>query len=194
MFSPCSQGVSSSKNPNSKNMQNNNTCPSLTKDGQFTSLGPRALLAAHCSWGVLEEGQSRMGKSRKYIHRDLRLTCVCVCVLCRLHICTCVFQCVVCAIKNLTKVLIIMWGNHLCTIHFFAAVKPASQTSRCFSVNLIWESSLSTNSHGCKGMSTSNNSDKIKVTSSWQSQSMCLKVPGISSSHRSQFKLVVCLA
>src|SRR4029434_10821387 len=30
----------------------------------------------------------------------------CVCVLCRLHICTCVFQCVVCAIKNLTKVLI----------------------------------------------------------------------------------------
>src|SRR4029434_8247126 len=33
--------------------------------------------------------------------------CVCVCVLCRLHICTCVFQCVVCAIKNLTKVLII---------------------------------------------------------------------------------------
>src|SRR4029434_7287802 len=32
--------------------------------------------------------------------------CVCVCVLCRLHICTCVFQCVVCAIKNLTKVLI----------------------------------------------------------------------------------------
>ena len=33
---------------------------------------------------------------------------VCVCVLCRLHICTCVFQCVVCAIKNLTKVLIII--------------------------------------------------------------------------------------
>src|SRR4029434_306066 len=32
---------------------------------------------------------------------------VCLCVLCRLHICTCVFQCVVCAIKNLTKVLII---------------------------------------------------------------------------------------
>src|SRR4029434_9887034 len=33
--------------------------------------------------------------------------CVCVCVLCRLHIYTCVFQGVVCAIKNLTKVLII---------------------------------------------------------------------------------------
>src|SRR4029434_807984 len=36
---------------------------------------------------------------------------VCVCVLCRLHICTCVFQCVVCAIKNLTKVLIIIGRN-----------------------------------------------------------------------------------
>src|SRR4029434_49949 len=33
---------------------------------------------------------------------------VCVCVLCRLHICTWVFQCVVRAIKNLTKVLIII--------------------------------------------------------------------------------------
>ena len=32
-----------------------NTCPSLTKDGQLTSLGPWALQAAHCSWGVLEE-------------------------------------------------------------------------------------------------------------------------------------------
>src|SRR4029434_3818057 len=52
------------------------------------------------------------------IHRDLRLTCVCVCVLCRLQICSCVFQCVVCAIKNLTKVLIMclcvcmcVWGG-----------------------------------------------------------------------------------
>src|SRR4029434_8341583 len=70
-------------------------------------LVPGRCKAAHCSWGVLEEGRSRMGKSRKEIHRDLRLTCVCVCVcvLCRLHICTFVFQCVVCAIKNLTKVL-----------------------------------------------------------------------------------------
>ena len=38
---------------------------------------------------------------------DLRLTCVrvcvCVCVLCRLHIFTCVFQCVVCANQNLTN-------------------------------------------------------------------------------------------
>src|SRR4029434_5137593 len=47
----------------------------MSKDVQFTSPGPRALQAAHCSWGVLEEGRSRMGKSRK----------TCVCVLCRLH-------------------------------------------------------------------------------------------------------------
>src|SRR4029434_8265920 len=65
-------------------------------------LVPGRLQAAHSSWGVLEEGQSRMGKGRKSIHRDLRPTCVrvcvCVCVcVCRLHICTCVFQCVVCA-------------------------------------------------------------------------------------------------
>src|SRR4029434_3714949 len=39
--------------------------PSLTKDGQFTSLGPGQLQAAHCSWGVLEEGRSRIGKKQK---------------------------------------------------------------------------------------------------------------------------------
>src|SRR4029434_9173943 len=36
----------------------------------------------------------------------------CVCVLCHLHICTFVFQCVVCAIKNLTKVLIIIMHDN----------------------------------------------------------------------------------
>src|SRR4029434_10801716 len=36
-------------------------------------------------------------------------SCLHVCVLCRLHICTCVFQCVVCVIKNMTKVLIIYY-------------------------------------------------------------------------------------
>src|SRR4029434_5412641 len=52
MFSPCSQGVSSTKNPNrKKHAEQQNTCPSLTKDGQFTSLGPRALQAAHCFLG-----------------------------------------------------------------------------------------------------------------------------------------------
>src|SRR4029434_10345194 len=40
--------------------------------------------------------------------------CVCVCVcVCRLHICTCVFQCVMCAIKNLTKVLIIDYNYYV---------------------------------------------------------------------------------
>ena len=47
MFPPCSQGVSSTKNPNRKNMQKNRTlsCPSLTKtdgsvdlvDGKFVA-------------------------------------------------------------------------------------------------------------------------------------------------------------
>src|SRR4029434_4384882 len=96
MFSPCSQGVSSPKDPNRKNMQN--TCPSLTKDGQFTSIGPRALQAAHCSWAVLEEGRSRMGKKQK-INSPRPQACVCVCVLCRLHVFTCVLLCVACAMK-----------------------------------------------------------------------------------------------
>ena len=36
----------------------------------------------------------------KFIATSGLPACVCVCVLCRLHICTCVFQCVVCAIKK----------------------------------------------------------------------------------------------
>src|SRR4029434_3686362 len=37
MFSPCSQGVSSTKNPNRKNMQNNRTILSVPdRDGRFT--------------------------------------------------------------------------------------------------------------------------------------------------------------
>src|SRR4029434_5645707 len=73
-------------------------------------LVPGRCKAAHCSWGVLEEGQSRMGKSKKnkFTATSGLPACVCVCVLCRLHICTCVFQCVVCVIRNLTKVLIII--------------------------------------------------------------------------------------
>src|SRR4029434_8993326 len=76
MFSPCSQGVSSTKDPNSKNMQNNRT-----HDGQFTSLGPRPLQAAHCSWAVLEEGRSRMGKKaeNKFTATSGLPACVRVC-------------------------------------------------------------------------------------------------------------------
>src|SRR4029434_3600137 len=65
MFSPCSQGVSSTKNPNRKNMQNNIYTIQHSPVCPLLDLVPGRLKAAHCSWGVLEEGRSRMGKSRK---------------------------------------------------------------------------------------------------------------------------------
>src|SRR4029434_4074964 len=92
-------------------------------------LVPGRSQAAHCSWGVLEEGRSRMGKKQKINSQRpqayLRV-CVCVCVLCRLHICTCVFQCVVCAIKNLTKVLIIFLLP-LCPVNQVTMLPPLYQ-------------------------------------------------------------------
>ena len=45
-------------------------------------LVPGRLKAAHCSWGVLVEGRSRMGKRREQIHSDLRPACACVYVSC----------------------------------------------------------------------------------------------------------------
>src|SRR4029434_10161034 len=62
-------------------------------------LVPGRLQAAHCSWGVLEEGQSRMGKRQK-INSPRPQACVCVCVsvcvLCRFHVFTCVAVCRLC--------------------------------------------------------------------------------------------------
>src|SRR4029434_1258475 len=102
MFSPCSQGVFSTKNPNRKNMQN--TCPSLTKDGQFTSIGPRALQAAHCSWAVLEEGRSRMGKKQKINSpRPQAYLRVCVCPVSPPYMHVCVPVCRVCHSKKKLK-------------------------------------------------------------------------------------------
>ena len=57
-------------------------------------LVPGRLQAAHCSWGVLEEGQSRMGKGRRFILFLITATSGAPQVLCRLHIFTCVLQCV----------------------------------------------------------------------------------------------------
>src|SRR4029434_5032868 len=96
MFSPCSQGVSSAKNPNRKNMQKNRTlsCPSLTKmDGSLHLVPGRLRLPT--APGVLEEGQSGMGKCRSQIHGDHGLcVCVCVCPVSPPNICTCVLLCV----------------------------------------------------------------------------------------------------
>src|SRR4029434_233603 len=97
MFSPCSQGVSSNKNPKRKNMQKQNMCPfSVTEtDG---SLGPRALRSCPL---LLEGPGGRMvrdgSNAERTFHSDLRPACVCVCVSCvATYICTCALQCVVC--------------------------------------------------------------------------------------------------
>ena len=88
MFSPCSQGVSATKNPNRKNMQKR-TEHSLSvpdQDRQFTSLGPRALKSCPLllwSWRKdspgWENSQTTSGLpvSPPYIH-----VCVAVCRLC----------------------------------------------------------------------------------------------------------------
>src|SRR4029434_2504706 len=75
------------------------------QDGRFT-WSPGAEKLPTAPGGSWRKDSPGWEKSRDYIHSDLRSACVCVCVLCRLHI-SCVLQCVVCAIKNLTKVLII---------------------------------------------------------------------------------------
>src|SRR4029434_8209886 len=55
MFSPCSQGVSSTMNPNSKNVQKeqNTLRLPLTKTGGSPHLVPGRLKAAHCTWRIL---------------------------------------------------------------------------------------------------------------------------------------------
>src|SRR4029434_2836464 len=53
------------KDPNRKTCNRTLSCQSLTKMDGSLHLVPGRLKAAHCSWGVLEEGRSRMGKSRK---------------------------------------------------------------------------------------------------------------------------------
>src|SRR4029434_1164582 len=93
MFSPCSQGVSSTKNTNRKNMQKEQNTPVRPLPRRTVHLVPGRLQAAHCSWGVLEEGQSRMGKGRRFILFLITATSGAPQVLCRLHIFTCVAVC-----------------------------------------------------------------------------------------------------
>ena len=83
MFPPCSQGVSSTKNPNRKNMQKNRTlsCPSLTKTDGSLDLVPgrhkRLPTAPGCPGGrTVQDGKMQ----RKNSLRPLRHACVCVCV------------------------------------------------------------------------------------------------------------------
>src|SRR4029434_7164662 len=69
-----------------------------------SSLGPRALTSCLL---LLRGPGGRTVQDGKRQRINSQRPQACVCVLCRLHMHVCVFQCVVCAIKNLTKVLII---------------------------------------------------------------------------------------
>ena len=101
MFSPCSQGVSSTKDPNRKNMQNNRThVHPWPKMDSSLHLVPGCYKLATAPGGSLRKDGPGWEKAENKFTATSGL--------CYLHICTCVFQCVVCAIKNLTKVLIIL--------------------------------------------------------------------------------------
>src|SRR4029434_3097377 len=83
MFSPCSQGVSSTKNPNRKACRRaEHSCPSLTKTDSSLHLVPGRLKAAHCSWGpggrTVQDGKMQSRNSQQ----PQACVCVCVCVLC----------------------------------------------------------------------------------------------------------------
>src|SRR4029434_2323724 len=78
------------RTPTEKTCNRALSCPSLTKTDGSLHLVPGRLKVAHCSWGpggrTVRDGkmQSRNSpRSQAYLR-----VCVCVCVLCRLHICT----------------------------------------------------------------------------------------------------------
>src|SRR4029434_8180626 len=69
----------------------------LDHDRRFTSPGPRALKSCPLLLGSWRKDSPGWEKAEnKFTVTSGLPACVCVCVLCRLHICTCVFQCVVC--------------------------------------------------------------------------------------------------
>src|SRR4029434_8643911 len=84
MFSPCSQGVSSNKNPNRKNMQKQNILLSVTETD--SSLGPRALRSCPLLLGGPGGRTVVVGvwwKCRAFIsQRPQACVCVCLCVSC----------------------------------------------------------------------------------------------------------------
>ena len=86
MFSPCSQGVSSNKNPNRKNMQKQNILLSVRdRDGRFT-WSPGAEKLPTAPGGSWRKDGPGWVKCRAYIsQRPQACVCLCVCVLCRLH-------------------------------------------------------------------------------------------------------------
>ena len=110
--SPCvHKGFPPLRTP-TENMQKNRTlsCPSLTKTDGSLDLVPGRLKRLPTAPGVLEEGQSRMGKMQRKI--SLR-PCVslCVCVLCRHLKCTCVAVCRLCHNKLTLSLTFYICGN-----------------------------------------------------------------------------------
>src|SRR4029434_1254590 len=91
MFSPCSQGVSSTKNPNRK------TCIPDQRWTVHVNWSPGAsscpLLLGGPGGGMFQDGK------RQRINSPRPQACVCVCVLCRLHIFTCVAVCSVSLVR-----------------------------------------------------------------------------------------------
>src|SRR4029434_7354852 len=81
MFSPCSQGVSSTKNPNSKTCKITElmSIPDQRWTVHFT-WSPGAAKLPTAPGGSLRKDGPGWGKSRKQIHRDLRRTGVRACV------------------------------------------------------------------------------------------------------------------
>ena len=101
MFSPCSQGASSTKNPNRKKhaKKENTLRPSLTKTDGSPHLVPGRLKSCPLLLGSWRKDSPGWEKAETKFTNDLRPACACVCVLCRLHVFTCVLQCVACANK-----------------------------------------------------------------------------------------------
>src|SRR4029434_3582325 len=104
MFSPCSQGVSSNKKPNRKNMQKQNILLSVRdRDGRFT-WSPGAEKLPTAPGGSWRKDSPGWVKCRAYIAQRPQAcvcVCLCVCVLCRLHkmhvcvaVCLCMSVCV----------------------------------------------------------------------------------------------------
>ena len=78
MFSPCSQGVSSTKNPNRKNMQQSTLLSVPNQDGRFTSLGPRALKSCPLLLGSWRKDSPGWENPEE----KFTATSACVCVSC----------------------------------------------------------------------------------------------------------------
>src|SRR4029434_2988263 len=86
MFSPCSQGVSSNKNPNRKNIQKQNILLSVCDRAERFTWSPGAEKLPTAPGGACRKAVPGWVKCRAYIsQRPQACVCLCVCVLCRHH-------------------------------------------------------------------------------------------------------------